>query len=153
MPNFDVPLIGQQNSKCCWLAGYQMLYGWQKRPTSEPAKRAQKANISTQDALYSTKWCKARDAMGLTSIRVSHLTESWENLEEALERHGPMWCAGDFLQGSPHVIVISGYDDSGKLRINDPYEIYLYHQYSYLTWKGWRKLVKNLAFAVQCWNY
>jgi hypothetical protein len=101
-------------------AASPLLYGWQKRSTSDPTRKAQNAGISTQDALYANKWGKARDAMGLTSVRVSHLTESWDNLKAALETYGPMWCAGDFLQGSPHVVVISGYDSDGKLRINDP---------------------------------
>ena len=150
MPNYDVPMIGQANSKCCWLACYQMLYGWQQRPTSEPAKRAQKVGISTQDALYSDQWAKARNAMGLTSFTVGYLTEEEDHLLHVLEKYGPMWCAGNFLNGSPHAVVISGYGD-GKLRINDPYEIYKYHSYNYMTWKGWRKLVKNLAFACQTW--
>ncbi len=88
--------------------------------------------------------------MGLWSYRVSYLTESSSNLTYILDKHGPMWCAGDFLQGSPHAIVISGYDGE-KLRINDPYEIYKYQSYNYMYWKDWRKLVKELPFACQVW--
>ena len=150
MPNFDVPMIGQANASCCWLAGYQMLYGWQKRPTSDPPQKAKNVGLSTTSALYSDDWGKARNAMGLTSYRVSHLTESADNLIWVLDKHGPMWCAGDFLQGDPHVIVISGYEGE-KLRINDPYEIYKYQSYNYITWKGWKKLVKALPFACQVW--
>jgi ABC-type bacteriocin/lantibiotic exporter with double-glycine peptidase domain len=150
VPNFDVPMIGQQNSKCCWLACYQMLYGWQKKSTSEPTTRAQSAGLSITEGLDSSDWAKARDAMGLTSYRVSYLTEQADNLINTLYRHGPMWCAGNFLNGSPHAIVISGYDGE-TLRISDPFEIYKYYSYNWLTWSGWRKLVKNYPFACQVW--
>jgi hypothetical protein len=127
-----------------------MMYGWQKRATSEPYTRAQGVGLSTTDGLDASEFAKARDAMGLTSYRVGYLTESLDNLTYVLDKHGPMWCAGDFLQGSPHAVVISGYEDE-KLRINDPYEIYKYYSYNWLTWSGWRKLVKNTPFACQVW--
>jgi len=143
-------MIGQANSKCCWLACYQMIYGWKIYSTSDPPDRAKRAGLSTTSGLDSEDWFKARNAMGLWSYRVSYLTESSSNLTYILDKHGPMWCAGDFLQGSPHAIVISGYDGE-KLRINDPYEIYKYQSYNYMYWKDWRKLVKELPFACQVW--
>ena len=149
--NFDVPMIGQGNSKCCWYACYAMMYGWKKRPLSEVAQRIKKAGIPTNDALYSEQWGKTRDAMGLISYRVGHLTESLANLTDILQKHGPMWCAGDFLLGSPHAIVISGVNDEGRLRINDPYEIYKYQSYNYLTYNSWKKLIAKLFAACQVW--
>lgn len=151
MPNFNVPMIGQANSRICWLACYQMMFGYQKRPTSDPWEIARRAGLSTSSGLDSDDWGKARDFMGLTSYRVGYLTEDAANLTDILSKHGPMWCAGDFLpDGSPHAIVISGYDGS-KLRINDPYEIYQYQSYSWLTWDIWRKRVKALPFGCQVW--
>lgn len=149
---FNVPMIGQANAKCCWLACYQMLYGWKGRSTGEPPSRASKAGISTTSGLYSDQWGKARNAMGLTSYRVGYLKESFDNLTYVLDKCGPMWCAGDFLNGSGHAIVISGYNpDNQQLRVNDPYEIYKYHSYDYYTYNGWRAKVKELAFACQVW--
>ena len=152
MGNFSVPKIGQANSKCCWLACYQMMYGWQNRPTSDPYRLAKQAGLSTTSGLYSEDWGKARNAMQLTSYRVGYLTEQAENLTYILDKHGPMWCAGNFLKPymDPHAIVISGYDGE-TLRISDPYEIYKYDSFDYMTWSQWRKLVKNLAFACQVW--
>lgn len=150
MPNFSVPMIAQANSKICWLACYQMMYGWQKRPLSDPYVRAKNAGLSTSSGLYSEDWLKARQAMGFTSHRVDYLTSSADNLIHVLEKHGPMWCAGNFLQGDPHAIVISGYDGE-KLRISDPFEIYQFQSYNWMTWSGWRKLVKKLPFACQVW--
>jgi hypothetical protein len=34
MANFNVPKISQANSKICWLACYQMMYGYDNRSTS-----------------------------------------------------------------------------------------------------------------------
>jgi hypothetical protein len=151
MPNFNVPMIGQANSKICWLACYQMMFGYQKRPTNDPWDIAKRAGLSTSSGLYSDQWAKAREAMGLTSYRVGYLKESEANLTDILSKHGPMWCAGDFLpDGSPHAIVISGYDGS-TLRISDPYEIAQYQSYNWLTWSIWRKRVKELPFACQVW--
>lgn len=150
--DFNVPMKGQANAKCCWLACYQMLYGWRGRPSSEAVQRAQNSGLNTSDALYEDQWGKARNAMGLISYRVSYLTESFDNLSYILNKHGPMWCAGNFLQGSPHAIVISGFDPNNQqLRINDPYEIYKYHSYDYYTYEQWRKLVRNTSFACQVW--
>ena len=124
MPNFAVPKIGQSNSKICWLACYQMMHGYDHRSTNAVWDIAKRAGLSTSDGLYSEQWGKARDAMGLTSYRVGWLREDVENLTQVLSKHGPMWCAGDFLPDySPHAIVISGYEDD-KFRINDPYELY-----------------------------
>ncbi len=150
MPYFKVPMIGQANSNCCWLACYQMLYGYRGRDKYAPYKRARSAGISTTSTLYSNKWRKARDAMGLTSYRVSYLTEDWDNLKWVLDSSGPMWCAGAFLNGSGHAVVISGYKGE-TLRINDPYEIYKYHSYDYMTYGKWRKLVRNQSYACQVW--
>jgi hypothetical protein len=151
MPNFDVPMIGQANSKICWLACYQMLYGYRKFSTSVPWDKAKAAGLSTTSGLYSDQWGKAREAMGFTSYRVGYLKESYDNLIDILQKHGPMWCAGDFLaDGSGHAIVISGYDSS-KLRISDPFEIYKYQSYDYRTFAWWKKRVKELPFACQVW--
>ena len=151
--NFNVPMIGQANASICWLACYQMLYGYKKRSTSEPFSRASNAGLSTTSALYSEQWGTARDAMGLYSYRVSHLKESFANLTYILQKFGPMWCAGNFLFGSGHAIVITGFDPNSQLlRINDPYEIYKYYSYNYLTYDQWRSLVKELPFACQVWS-
>jgi ABC-type bacteriocin/lantibiotic exporter with double-glycine peptidase domain len=151
MPNFNVPKIGQANSKICWLACYQMMYGYDKRSTSAVWDIARRAGLSTSEGLDSKKWGKARDAMGLTSYRVGWLKEDIDNLTHVLSKSGPMWCAGDFMpDGSPHAIVISGYDGE-KLRINDPYEIYKFDSYNWYTFGFWKSRVKDLPFGCQVW--
>jgi ABC-type bacteriocin/lantibiotic exporter with double-glycine peptidase domain len=151
MPNFSVPRIGQQNSKICWLACYQMMHGYQNRSTKAVWDIAKRAGLSTSDGLYSEQWGKARDAMGLTSYRVGYLKENLDNLTDILSKHGPMWCAGDFLpDGSPHAIVISGYDGS-TLRINDPLEIATWDEYKWYTFAFWKKRVKELPYGCQVW--
>jgi len=151
MPNLDVPKIGQANAKICWLACYQMMYGYQNRPINAVWDIAKRAKLSTSDGLYSEQWGKARDAMGLTSYRVGWLKEDVENLTQILSKSGPMWCAGDFLPDrSPHAIVISGYDGE-KLRINDPFEIYRFDSYNWYTFTFWKSRVNELPFGCQVW--
>ena len=148
---YDVPKIGQANSKICWLACYQMLYGWNGLAPKKAVERAIKAGLSTSSGLMSKDWHRARKAMGLTSYRVSYL-KGYDGMVWVLRKHGPVWCAGDFLQGSGHAVVISALDLRTKtLRINDPYEIYKYGGYNYLTHDGWCKKVKDLPFACQVW--
>ena len=151
--NYAVPKIGQGNARCCWLACYQMLYAWKGRSRTEPHERARRSGVSTTSGLYEDQWGKARDAMWLTSYRVGHLKESADNLYEVLRKHGPMWCAGNFLQGSGHAIVVCSIDtESGAIRANDPYEIYNHPDADMrLTFSGWRKLVREMPFACQVW--
>jgi len=147
----NVPRIGQSNSKCCWLASYKMLYAWKGRSTAEVATKLTDAGFSTTDALYEDQWQKAATALGLSGMRVSHL-KGIAGMTWCLSTCGPIWCAGNFLQGSPHAVVISGfYSADNKLRINDPYEIYMYDSYSYITHAEWCKLVREAPFACQLW--
>jgi hypothetical protein len=85
---------------------------------------------------------------------VGYLKESAENLLDILRTHGPMWCAGNFLQGSGHAVVICGFDaGADRLRINDPYEIYSFPDTTrWLTYGKWCKLVRETSFACQVWT-
>ncbi len=147
-----VPKYGQANSKICWLACYQMLYGWKLIDPKKVWARVKKAGLSTSEGLMAKDWSKARKAMGLTSYRVSYLKDDFDKFLWVFRKHGPMWCAGDFLQNGGHAVVVSGvYLSEQKLRINDPYEIYQYNSYNYLTYKGWCHRIKDLPFACQVW--
>lgn len=91
--------------------------------------------------------------MGLISYRVGFLKESFQNLVYILEKHGPMWCAGSFLFGGGHAIVISGFNpETQVLRINDPYLMYKYPgSYDFYTYSKWRDLIREMPFACQMW--
>ncbi len=110
------------------------------------------AGLSSTDALYDDQWPAAAKALGLSGMRVAHL-KGLDGMIWCLSSCGPIWCAGNFLEdGSPHAVVISGYDPNGnKLRINDPYEIYKYDAYRWFTHDGWCKKVRVAPFACQLW--
>jgi hypothetical protein len=146
----DVPRIGQANSKCCWLACYQMLYKWKGKAASDVNKKLEAAGFSLTSALYQEQWGKAAYHLGLSGMGVGHLG-SVENVEWCLAKCGPLWCAGDYLNGSPHAVVVSGIYEDGKMRINDPYEIFKYDSYSYLTHSKWHQLLRKAKFACQLW--
>lgn len=148
----DVPRIGQANSKICWLACYQMLYRWKGKAAHEVSDKIQKAGFSTSSGLYEEDWGKAAAVLGLSGMRVSHL-KGFDNLAWCLGSCGPIWCAGNFApDGGGHAIVISGlYHADQKLRINDPYEIYRFDSYSYMTHDQWCKKVRVAPFACQLW--
>jgi hypothetical protein len=147
----SVPRIGQANSRCCWFACYKMLYAWKGRATSEVATKIAAAGYSTTDALYEDQWPYSAYALGISGMRVAHL-KSVGNMSWCLSKCGPIWCAGSFFSdGSPHAIVISGLYEDGKLRINDPYEIYKYDSYSYMTHDQWCQKVREAPFACQLW--
>ena len=149
--NYDVPLIKQSNSKCCWYASFKMLYGWNNHDMSEVRKRLNKVNIYTDDALDISKWGTASRALGLKGMRVSHLS-TYENLIDTLNRWGPMWCAGEFLEGSPHVIVLSGWNQKRKtVRFIDPYELWKSGTTSDYGHSYWWARIKNAEFACQQW--
>lgn len=148
----EVPKIGQANSRICWLACYQMLYRWKGKSGADAVAKIQAAGFSTADALYEDQWGKAAAALGLTGMRVSYL-QGLDGLAWCLGTCGPIWCAGDFGPGgSGHAVVISGlYRADSKLRINDPYEIYRYDSYNYMTHADWCKKVRVARFACQLW--
>ncbi len=147
----DVPMVGQPNTKTCWLGCYQMLYGWRRLNIGAPAQKVQNAGISSQKELYPAQFCSARNAVGLTSYRASYLKESPDNLMYTLQKHGPMWSTGFFLGGSAHAILIVGMTNSGWLSVFDPYELYFYHSESGWTYENWKKLAFDFPCSQQVW--
>ena len=149
---YKVPAIAQANSKCCWFACYQMIYAWKGKKVSEVATKLANAGISTKKALDISQWGRASNHLGLKGMRVSHIKgkAKFDNMVDVLERWGPMWCAGNFLNGSPHAILISGWSRPGKtLRFIDPYELWQGHAYSDYSHTYWSALIKNATFACQ----
>ena len=150
---YTVSPILQGNSKCCWLACYQMLYKWNDRPVDEVVKKIQAVNIPIDDGLDVSEWGKARGAMGLTGYRVSYLKE-FKNFLHIFTGHGPMWCAGNFLNGDPHAILIVGvHPDTERLRYLDPYKLWQSggEGFEYMTHRGWCSQIKNADYATQMW--
>lgn len=149
---YDVPLIAQQNTKCCWFSAYQMIYGWNNFPISNVAAELAKAKISTKESLDISLWGRAAHFLGMKGIRVSYIKGKgkFENMVDVLNKWGPMWCAGDFLDGSPHAIIISGWSRHNQtLRFIDPYELWQGNEGSNYSHEYWSTLIKEAPFACQ----
>jgi hypothetical protein len=150
---YKVTPVLQENSKCCWLACYQMLYDWKGLLKSEVETKIKAAGISTTQGLDISQWGTARQAVGLTGYRVQFLKE-FDNFLDIFQKHGPMWCAGSFLNGDPHAILIVGARKSDKrLRYLDPYKLWQNggEGYEYMTHSNWCALIKTADFATQMW--
>ena len=144
------PIIPQVHSKCCWLACYGMVYGWKGKPYWEVKKKIAGAGISMNDALYSDQWDKARSALGLKSVAAAQLGDL-KMVTHCLVNHGPLWCAGDFLKGRPHAVLVSGiYYGNESLRIHDPYKLALPGgDIETMGHKMWYRLLSKRAFSCQ----
>jgi hypothetical protein len=143
------PPIAQAHSKCCWLACYGMVYGWRAKPYSEVKKKIRDAGISTDDALYSDQWDTARRALGLKAIDPKPL-DDLDLVSNYLVKYGPMWCAGDFLEGSGHVVLLSGiYYNKGLLRIHDPYTLAQTGEIDTMAPGVWHRLLSKVDCSCQ----
>ena len=150
---FAVPLIAQQNNKECWIVSYEMMYGYKKMPQSDVRTKLAAKGLDLTKTLVPADYSKARDAVGLTSYSVGYLKE-WDNFASLLDKVGPLWCVGTFLTTSTgqaaHALVVSGYDGSQKLRINDPDYIYKNQDYDSMMYSDWCTKIAPLAFSCQC---
>ena len=148
---WDVPEISQHLSTVCWLASYQMFYGWKKgKKASDVVPKLKSAGISVTKALQINQWAKAAKALGLFGWPVNHMT-SQSGMAHAIENYGPIWCAGDFMPSSGHALVIRGYHrykETMWLKMNDPWEI-AYSRDREMRHKDWCRLIKNVPFACQ----
>ena len=150
---YKVTPILQENSKCCWLACYQMLYEWKGLKAEDAVTKIKGAKISTTTGLDISQWGTARSALGLTGYRVSYL-KGFDDFYKVFTDHGPMWCAGSFLDGDPHAILIVGvHPDSKRLRYLDPYKLWKSggEGFEYMTHGNWCTQIKSADFATQMW--
>ncbi len=151
---WDVPLMKQDNSNECWITSYEMMYGYKKMPIGDVRTKLSAKGLDLTKRLLPPDYGKARDAVGLTSYRVGYLTESWDNFASLLAKVGPLWCVGAFLTTrsglAAHCMVVSGFDGSQKLRINDPDYIWKNANYDNMTYTDWCTKIAPLAFSCQC---
>ena len=147
------PIIVQSHSKCCWLACYGMVYGWKSKPYREVKKKIGDAGISMDDALYSDQWDKARKVLGLKAVDAGKLGDL-KMVTHYMVNHGPLWCAGDFLDGSPHVVLVSGiFYGNESLRIHDPYKLAQPGgDIDTMGHKMWYRLLSKRACSCQMWS-
>ena len=148
---YKIHPIGQHNSQVCWIACYRMLNAWKKQADKLCYDRLKASKIPMDQALNITQWPKARNAMKLTSHTVSYLKQD-DNLGYTLEKYGPMWCAGNFLNGSGHVILLSGYyPKNNTIRVIDPWKVHKGIKSEVWGMDWWRTNIKDAHAACQTW--
>lgn len=110
-----VPSIRQEKSMSCWHAAARMLYGYKRRACIDPLPGTYSANTG----LSASKFVQLAKSVGLRTIPQVNMTHNWTFIDNLLRRYGPVWAAGRW-NGVPHVIVITGVDESGRLYFNHP---------------------------------
>ena len=122
----------QPLSTCCWLTCLEMLYVW-KNDKGDTGKNVNSIlpEMDKSPVLYPYYMKNAGIAAGECQPTAKILGLRWSGdtkvidagvLTNALKTHGPLWIAGEWTKGSPHVIVVTGCDpDSGSIRYINPY--------------------------------
>jgi hypothetical protein len=150
--DYNVRSIGQHNSKVCWFACYRMLYSWKKVPDKKCWERLRAANVSLKQALYHASYSKARDALKLTSHRVGYL-KTFDDFVYTIKTYGPMWCAGNFMNGSGHVILVTGvFPEKNEIRMIDPWQVHKGTTSEIRNFSWWKKNVFEITYACQTWK-
>jgi ABC-type bacteriocin/lantibiotic exporter with double-glycine peptidase domain len=110
----DVPCIHQDSAATCWYAAVLMLAAYKKQTIFAQAAVPLAKQVLTADLLM-----ELAHAAGLNYVPGREKTFSWRFIDNTLKTHGPIWAAGNW-NGSDHVIVVTGVDESGRMTINDP---------------------------------
>jgi hypothetical protein len=128
----DVTPRNQPLSTCCWLTCLEMLFTWKKKDISSILGTMDQspnlfpyymkdAGISPGEVKETAKYLGLKCGTGEIEAKVLH---------DCLKQHGPMWIAGDWVQGADpsvkkdnsHVIVVTACDpDDGRIKYINPY--------------------------------
>ena len=134
----NVPTLngGQANFKQCWLASYGMLQRFHSKPTADFETRLAGAGIDVSDAkqngLVDTQFAKASSAAGTTifSSKPFKDTSFWDfdvssGAKEFIKelKNGPLWVSRFISEGTYHIVLATGYNDSGTgyIIFNNPF--------------------------------
>ncbi|MEX1187912.1 MAG: papain-like cysteine protease family protein [Bacteroidia bacterium] len=110
-----VPLIKQEKSMSCWHASARMLWAFKYRQSFNPLGHIYAANTG----ISAPKFVTLARTVGLESVHQINMSYTWSILADLLTRHGPLWAAGYWYR-SPHIVVITGVEPSGRIHVNDP---------------------------------
>ncbi len=111
----NVPLIKQEKRMSCWHASARMIWGFKYKQSINPLKSV----FTKNSGLLATQFVTLAKSLGLESVPLINMSYSWLALAQLLNRHGPLWVAGDWY-GVPHIVVITGVEPNGTVYINDP---------------------------------
>jgi Papain-like cysteine protease AvrRpt2 len=110
-----VPLVAQQESMSCWYAGACMVTYYREAGPRLGIPRAYQFNTG----IFPFQFGVLARNEGLKPVTISQGATA-EQLEVLLNKHGPLWCDGDWF-GAKHIIVLTGVDTSAnEVFFNDP---------------------------------
>ncbi len=113
---YNVPLMMQTKLMSCWHAAAKMIWAFKYKSSINPLSQLYENDTGITNPEFST----LAQELGFESIKTINLSYSTEGLEQLLRLHGPLWVAGNWSQGDPHVVVITGIDSKGLIHVNDP---------------------------------
>jgi len=127
---------GQANFQQCWYASYLMLFKFHSKVATDIDTRLAGQNIDVADAkqngLVDTSFANASQALGTTIYSSPPFkdTSFWDfdvssGAKEFLKvlKNSPLWVSRFIAKGSYHIVLATGYSDSGSGYIiyNNPF--------------------------------
>ncbi|HLA96770.1 MAG TPA: papain-like cysteine protease family protein [Pyrinomonadaceae bacterium] len=158
----DVKPLSQPTSAACWYSCLRMLFQWKrdKGESKDPDKILEMMDKSPNLWPWEMKdnWgidvgeCRETARyLGLTATGDGELEAA--SLKQVLEKHGPVWIAGNWGSGN-HVIVVTACNpDDGRIRYINPYQNHnLSDSPGTISWLNGRgSLWKNCDASVMYW--
>jgi len=111
----DVSHIRQERQNNCWHASGRMLYGYRNRASTHPLS----GRYAADHGITADQFIELAAEMGLLTLPQVNQSFSWQFINDALQRYGPIWAAGQW-NGANHIVVITGVDADDTLYVNDP---------------------------------
>jgi hypothetical protein len=123
----------QPLSTCCWLTCLEMLFEWKKDKGDSgknPGTILQQMDKSTElypyamrDSGIAMRECKpTAKILGLRWAGDTKVIDA-QVLTDSLKAHGPLWIAGEWETGSPHVIVVTACNpETGSIKYVNPWK-------------------------------
>jgi hypothetical protein len=107
--------IPQEKQNSCWHASARMLYGYRKMACIHPMPK----EFDHNQGITPEQFIELAKELGLKTLPPINQSYGWRFLQDALERYGPLWAAGQW-NGPNHIVVITGVDAGGRVFVNDP---------------------------------
>jgi hypothetical protein len=124
--------LNQAKTTTCWLACFEMMYQW-KRDKGDSSKDKSQicSTIDSKTDFFSSimvekgiglhECAAVGRALGMQPTGAGDYTR--EILYDLISKKGPLWVAGTWVPGCPHVIVVTGVDtDSDNIKIINPWQ-------------------------------
>ena len=118
--------INQPTSSTCWLACMQMLFVWKGKDADDVLRKLNAdpdifPDYWVQNGVSPANCLQIARSLGMGCAGDGEIDGNV--LARALTAHGPYWVAGEWIKGSPHVIVITGVNPAtGRVKLVNPWK-------------------------------